>query len=48
MGCPIKLRKFSEAIMMYDNAPKINPNNYNVYFNKGIDFLITLQIHLIF
>ena len=29
------LRKYEEAIIMYDHALKINPNDAKAYINKG-------------
>ena len=35
-----KLNKHNDAIIMYDSAIKINPNDATAYFNKGKDFII--------
>ena len=34
------LGKFDEAIVMYDRALKINPNESKIYFNKGIRYFL--------
>ena len=36
--------KFNEAILMYDRAIKINPNNALTYYNKGFRLIYLKEI----
>ena len=36
----LELHKFNDAIIMYDSAIKINPNDARAYSNKGKYFII--------
>ena len=35
-----ELHKYNDAIIMFDRAIQINPNDASAYFNKGKDFII--------